>query len=300
MTVRKIVMPQGGQDLEVGTVREWLKQVGDPVKKGEPVVLVETEKISLDVVSPGDGFLRQILAPDGSRGGHLRGHRHRRGRGRAHPMTDPGERGAPAGQGTDEPSPDIRPLNMIRRVVARKMTQAAQTIPAVTLHRDAQFGRLLHDRSELGATIRAPPATGRHPRRHRWSRPRPPRAAQRILGRDTAGRARPSRPERGHRGRHPGGARRGEPPRGGRTHPRRARHAAGEMVTRALAGRVQPDDVSGATFTITNLGGPGHRWLHAHHHAAPGRRAGSRRRPCERGQTGDAVVDLRPSDPRWR
>ena len=66
MTVRKIVMPQGGQDLEVGTVREWLKQVGDPVKKGEPVVLVETEKISLDVVSPGDGFLRQILAPDGS------------------------------------------------------------------------------------------------------------------------------------------------------------------------------------------------------------------------------------------
>ncbi len=31
----------------------------------------------------------------------------------------------------------------------------------------------------------------------------------------------------------------------------------GEMVTRALAGRVLPDDVSGATFTITNLGGLG-------------------------------------------
>lgn len=66
MAVRKIVMPQAGQDLEFGTVREWLKEVGDPVKKGEPIVLVETEKISLDVVSPGDGFLRQILAPAGS------------------------------------------------------------------------------------------------------------------------------------------------------------------------------------------------------------------------------------------
>jgi pyruvate dehydrogenase E2 component (dihydrolipoamide acetyltransferase) len=66
MTVRKIVMPQAGQDLEVGMVREWLKQVGDAVKKGEPVVLVETEKISLDVVSPGDGFLRQILVEAGT------------------------------------------------------------------------------------------------------------------------------------------------------------------------------------------------------------------------------------------
>ena len=58
---------------------------------------------------------------------------------------------ASAGEGTEVPPPDIRPLNMIRRVVARKMTQAAQTIPAVTLHRDAAFARLLHDRSELGA-----------------------------------------------------------------------------------------------------------------------------------------------------
>ncbi len=66
MTVRKIVMPQAGQDLEVGMVREWLKQVGDPVRKGEPVVLVETEKISLDVVAPGDGFLRQIIVPAGT------------------------------------------------------------------------------------------------------------------------------------------------------------------------------------------------------------------------------------------
>ena len=66
MAVKKIVMPQAGQDLEVGMVREWLKQVGDPVKKGEPIVLVETEKISLDVVSPADGFLRQIIVPAGT------------------------------------------------------------------------------------------------------------------------------------------------------------------------------------------------------------------------------------------
>lgn len=66
MAVKEIVMPQAGQDLEVGTVREWLKQVGDPVTKGESIVVVETEKISLDVTSPIDGVLREIRAPDGT------------------------------------------------------------------------------------------------------------------------------------------------------------------------------------------------------------------------------------------
>jgi pyruvate/2-oxoglutarate dehydrogenase complex dihydrolipoamide acyltransferase (E2) component len=66
MARRDLVMPQAGQDLESGTVLEWYKQVGDPVRKGEAVVLVETEKISLDVESPIDGYLREIMVPAGS------------------------------------------------------------------------------------------------------------------------------------------------------------------------------------------------------------------------------------------
>jgi pyruvate/2-oxoglutarate dehydrogenase complex dihydrolipoamide acyltransferase (E2) component len=66
VAVKEIVMPQAGQDLEVGLVREWLKQVGDQVRKGEAIVVIETEKISLDVVSPIDGVLREIRVPDGT------------------------------------------------------------------------------------------------------------------------------------------------------------------------------------------------------------------------------------------
>jgi pyruvate dehydrogenase E2 component (dihydrolipoamide acetyltransferase) len=65
VALKRIVMPQAGQDLETGLVREWLKKVGDPVRKGETVVIVETEKIALDVESPIDGVLREILVPDG-------------------------------------------------------------------------------------------------------------------------------------------------------------------------------------------------------------------------------------------
>jgi pyruvate dehydrogenase E2 component (dihydrolipoamide acetyltransferase) len=60
----KVVMPQAGQDLETGTVKHWLKAVGDPVVKGEPLVQIETEKIELDVEAPAAGVLLRILVAD--------------------------------------------------------------------------------------------------------------------------------------------------------------------------------------------------------------------------------------------
>lgn len=60
----RVVMPQAGQDLETGTVTHWLKAVGDPVAKGEPLVEVETEKISLEMEAPASGVLLKILVPD--------------------------------------------------------------------------------------------------------------------------------------------------------------------------------------------------------------------------------------------
>lgn len=60
----RVVMPQAGQDLETGAVKQWLKAEGDAVAKGEPLVEIETEKITLAVESPVDGVLLRILVPD--------------------------------------------------------------------------------------------------------------------------------------------------------------------------------------------------------------------------------------------
>jgi pyruvate dehydrogenase E2 component (dihydrolipoamide acetyltransferase) len=60
----RIVMPQAGQDLDTGTVTQWLKAEGDPVTKGEPLVAVETEKISLELEAPASGVLLRIVVPD--------------------------------------------------------------------------------------------------------------------------------------------------------------------------------------------------------------------------------------------
>jgi pyruvate dehydrogenase E2 component (dihydrolipoamide acetyltransferase) len=60
----KVIMPQAGQDLETGIVREWHKSEGDAVAKGEAIVQVETEKVNLDVEAPAAGVLLRILVPN--------------------------------------------------------------------------------------------------------------------------------------------------------------------------------------------------------------------------------------------
>jgi pyruvate dehydrogenase E2 component (dihydrolipoamide acetyltransferase) len=61
----KIIMPQGGQDITEGRVVRWHKAEGDPVKKGEVICEVETEKAVFEVESPIDGVLLNIIVTAG-------------------------------------------------------------------------------------------------------------------------------------------------------------------------------------------------------------------------------------------
>ena len=61
----KIGMPNLGHTMEEGTVSEWLKAVGDPVRQGEVIAIVESDKASFDVESPADGVLIAIEAHGG-------------------------------------------------------------------------------------------------------------------------------------------------------------------------------------------------------------------------------------------
>ena len=58
-------MPKtGGMNTSKVSVVRWLKRVGDAIKQGEPVVELETEKVSYELDSPVDGRLLKILAQE--------------------------------------------------------------------------------------------------------------------------------------------------------------------------------------------------------------------------------------------
>src|SRR5215470_13244337 len=42
-------------------ILRWLKQVGEHVGENEPLIEIETDKVTVEVASPGSGVLREIL-----------------------------------------------------------------------------------------------------------------------------------------------------------------------------------------------------------------------------------------------
>jgi 2-oxoglutarate dehydrogenase complex dihydrolipoamide succinyltransferase (E2) component len=62
----KIVVPQLGESVAEGTVSKWLKAVGDRVRKEEPLVEIQTDKINVEIPSPAEGTLEKILIQEGT------------------------------------------------------------------------------------------------------------------------------------------------------------------------------------------------------------------------------------------
>jgi pyruvate/2-oxoglutarate dehydrogenase complex dihydrolipoamide acyltransferase (E2) component len=61
----EIRVPEMGESIIEATVGKWLKQPGDLVHVGEPVLELETEKVNLEVPSPQDGVLAERLMREG-------------------------------------------------------------------------------------------------------------------------------------------------------------------------------------------------------------------------------------------
>ncbi|PTX53956.1 pyruvate dehydrogenase E2 component (dihydrolipoamide acetyltransferase) [Melghirimyces profundicolus] len=60
-----IVMPKLGMSMEEGTVVEWLKNEGERVEQGEPVVTISSEKTEIEVEAPDSGILTIVVPQDG-------------------------------------------------------------------------------------------------------------------------------------------------------------------------------------------------------------------------------------------
>jgi 2-oxoisovalerate dehydrogenase E2 component (dihydrolipoyl transacylase) len=64
-TTTRVVMPQLGESVHEGTISKWLVKIGDKVVEFEPMLEVDTDKVSAEVPAPVTGILREILAKEG-------------------------------------------------------------------------------------------------------------------------------------------------------------------------------------------------------------------------------------------
>jgi pyruvate dehydrogenase E2 component (dihydrolipoamide acetyltransferase) len=62
----RIDVPQLGLTMETGTILQWVKVEGDTVEKGQPVVVIQTDKVEYEVEAPVTGTLLKIAAKEGT------------------------------------------------------------------------------------------------------------------------------------------------------------------------------------------------------------------------------------------
>ncbi len=60
----EIIVPTVGESITEATVLKWLKSVGDSVTADEPLVELETDKVTVEVNAPATGVLENIVAPE--------------------------------------------------------------------------------------------------------------------------------------------------------------------------------------------------------------------------------------------
>ncbi|GIW17771.1 MAG: acetyltransferase component of pyruvate dehydrogenase complex [Tepidiforma sp.] len=64
MTI-EVTMPQMGADMIEGTLVRWLKQVGDPVKRGDVIAEIETDKATVELEAFESGTILKLVANEG-------------------------------------------------------------------------------------------------------------------------------------------------------------------------------------------------------------------------------------------
>lgn len=66
MAMTEIKVPVLGESVSEATVAQWLKKEGDRVEADEPVVALETDKVTLEVNAPKAGIINKIIAAEGA------------------------------------------------------------------------------------------------------------------------------------------------------------------------------------------------------------------------------------------
>ena len=61
----RVVMPALEMAQDTGTLLRWLKNEGEQVQRGEPLMEIETDKVTLEIESGGSGVLTQVSAGPG-------------------------------------------------------------------------------------------------------------------------------------------------------------------------------------------------------------------------------------------
>lgn len=60
-----MVVPELAESISEGTIAEWLKKPGEKVEQGEPIAVLETDKVNIEVSADSSGVIQELLKAEG-------------------------------------------------------------------------------------------------------------------------------------------------------------------------------------------------------------------------------------------
>src|SRR5260221_8289482 len=66
MAIIEVKVPQLSESVAEATLLDWHKKIGEPVKRDENLIDIETDKVVLELPAPVDGVLTKVVKGDGS------------------------------------------------------------------------------------------------------------------------------------------------------------------------------------------------------------------------------------------
>ncbi|KAA3647304.1 MAG: 2-oxo acid dehydrogenase subunit E2 [Chloroflexi bacterium] len=147
----EVILPKVDMDQETGTIVEWVKKDGEEVTEGEIILVIETDKVAIDVEAPATGVLQGISAAPGEVLPIATVIAH---------ILEPGEE-LPQGPMPPPPTPqetlaEVPPSTVPATPVARKMA-AAHEIDLQQVNGSGQQGQVT--KADVVAVVSSPPAT---------------------------------------------------------------------------------------------------------------------------------------------
>jgi 2-oxoglutarate dehydrogenase E2 component (dihydrolipoamide succinyltransferase) len=199
----EIRVPQMGESVTEGVIAQWLKKVGDSVAADEPVVEVETDKITVEIPAPSAGVLKRQSVGEGDTVavGDIVGEIEA-GAGAPAPAPSPAPK-ASSGDGASkaeprateaapksQPAPDVRPHEGPAAMPAARAEADRRGLDVSTIEGTGRGGRVLKEDVQRApapaprpapAARPAPSTPGEHPEERKTLSPLRKRVAARLV-----------------------------------------------------------------------------------------------------------------------
>src|SRR5262245_19970273 len=166
-----LVVPSVGESITEVEIGDWLKQEGEPVDQDEPVVVIETEKVSVELPAPMNGTITTQLKHKGDKAsvGDVIGYLEPNGR----PKSAPAQTARPEPQRAETPKPEqprpdvpprpvasareeqIVPMTPIRRRIAERLVEAQKSAALLTTFNEIDMSAVVALRKQHQESFQA-------------------------------------------------------------------------------------------------------------------------------------------------